>query len=572
MAHLPYAVVKATADLHDELGNKEEVARRLNIGATSVRRHLKTYQMYATGVIPMNASELEEKPSIMQRTDEGDPVPVFLGQAEPEELLEMPLPPEGCVYNYILTCAQNNTYVNKKAWRNFMALADHYKARVMISRFTYNPNNFGSLSTKPGTAKKLKVLAFDSLIDDYVCDRQIVLAPGLQWCGKSNIMPTNSNPLAALDSHTGRRSAIYPHPRIAMKSVASGKYEATKLMFTTGAVTEINYIQKLPGQKAEHHHSIAALLVQVNSKGHWYCRQLNADRYGAIFDADIYAHDGKVRKHSGTEAIVFGDLHAVRAAPEVLDMAQDMMDTLNPDKAVLHDVLDFHSRSHHGMKDPFEMFLKFIHGEESVESELKKTAEVIRERFCRRNMETVIVNANHDRHLERWVKDADWKRDPVNAICYLDLAKAQLEAIAANDNNFMLAEYALQAYGLPKNVRMLRVDESYVVLKDRSGGIELGYHGDLGRNGARGNIRQYAQMGRKTVIGHSHSAGIDGGCYQVGTSSQLDLGYNSGPGSWSWTHCIIHANGKRQLVTMYDGAWRGEGDYMLAPTPWLEAA
>jgi hypothetical protein len=86
--------------------------------------------------------------------------------------------------------------------------------------------------------------------------------------------------------------------------------------------------------------------------------------------------------------------------------------------------------------------------------------------------------------------------------------------------------------------------------------IEVGLHGDKGQNGSRGSRKQLSSLPSKTIIGHSHSPGIEKGCYQVGTSSYLKLEYNSGPSSWLQTHCIIYKNGKRQLINIIKGKWK----------------
>jgi hypothetical protein len=78
----------------------------------------------------------------------------------------------------------------------------------------------------------------------------------------------------------------------------------------------------------------------------------------------------------------------------------------------------------------------------------------------------------------------------------------------------------------------------------------------LGTNGSRGSINQYAKIGAKTVIGHSHSPGIRHGAFQTGTSSTLRMDYTRGPSSWAHCHCVIYPNGKRQLIFVIDGYWR----------------
>jgi hypothetical protein len=88
-------------------------------------------------------------------------------------------------------------------------------------------------------------------------------------------------------------------------------------------------------------------------------------------------------------------------------------------------------------------------------------------------------------------------------------------------------------------------------------GIEVSYHGDKGPGGARGSRAAFRRIGVKSVIGHAHAPGIMDGCYQVGTSSRLDLTYAAGtPSAWLHTHCVIYPNGKRALINIIDGRWR----------------
>ena len=87
-------------------------------------------------------------------------------------------------------------------------------------------------------------------------------------------------------------------------------------------------------------------------------------------------------------------------------------------------------------------------------------------------------------------------------------------------------------------------------------GIYCGYHGDRGANGSRGTLAGWAKIGAKTVVGHTHSPGIEKGCFMVGCSCILSLEYTHGPSSWMNTHAIIHQDGKRQLITIINGEWR----------------
>lgn len=86
--------------------------------------------------------------------------------------------------------------------------------------------------------------------------------------------------------------------------------------------------------------------------------------------------------------------------------------------------------------------------------------------------------------------------------------------------------------------------------------IELSMHGDRGPNGARGSRMNLRRIGVKSIIGHSHSPGIEEGCYQVGTNTPLKQEYTRGPSSWLQSDCALYANGKRSLIHIIDGEWR----------------
>jgi hypothetical protein len=100
-------------------------------------------------------------------------------------------------------------------------------------------------------------------------------------------------------------------------------------------------------------------------------------------------------------------------------------------------------------------------------------------------------------------------------------------------------------------VLFLREDESFRLFD-----IEFGIHGHLGANGARGSLNTFRKMGPKANVGHAHSAAILDGIYQAGVSGNLDMGYNRGLSSWSHSHIVTYANGKRAIITMSDGEWR----------------
>ena len=451
---------------------------------------------------------------------------------------------------YILTAAQSNTTAHPGLGQNLKALAEHYGAEIMVGRLRYNHTawQIGQEVVKRAADTSLW---YDAALEPYFCDDRVEIAPGLLWVGDMNIIPTATDPLSGLDSFAGAPSCIFPHPQVALKSVATASGADAKFLYTTGAVTLKNYIKRKAGLKAEFHHAYAALIVEADAAGDWFARQINADTEGVIHDLDLRVDGGKVE--TGQRAVVLtpGDIHGTEVDPVALETvwgSGGLVDALSPENQVLHDVLNFGSRSHHNTV--FDLIAAHYDRKESVEGEIEGTAEVLG-RMLREGMATHVVKANHDEHFDRWVSEADFRRDPINAGFYLEAAGQKVAALKRGEPRFDLAEWALKRAGLADQVRFLARDERLEIA-----GIRHDQHGDSGPNGARGSAANLARTGEKSNIGHSHSARIYHGCYQVGTMSLLDMGYNQGPSSWSHSLIVTYANGKRAIITLKNGKWR----------------
>lgn len=496
--------------------------------------------------------------------------PIVKGRVGIIERKTMPLPFRDEVHRYIFTCAQSNTFIHEPLWANLLALAEHYKASIHVSTFTYDLGSYGVSSVKKGKAKSEPAEPwYDDRVKPYISDEPILVAPGLIWCGEMNILPTAVRPLSGLESYTGRKSGIFPHVKIAMESIPSGKFEGTKFNYTTGTVTTRNYIQKKAGQKAEFHHGYGALLVEVDSDGNWWCRQLNGDSEGTLYDLTVCAKDGQVSTGHGVKAIQWGDIHrrllsvemqrllwGERPGIHATSFEGGMLDALMPEHQFMEDVLDFRPRNHHDMKNFHRMYKKYVQGEDDVFAELLQTAGFLRYESYRPWCQTVVVRSNHDAAFDRWLREADYKHDFKNARFFLKAQLAFLDAIHENNDKFLPIEWACRELQVPENVKFLRQDESFIICPDANGGIECGHHGDKGANGVKGSLAGFAKTGRKVNIGDKHSAGIQDGAYLAGVAGDMDHGYNEGMSSWSNSHIVTYPNGKRCIVTVWAGKWR----------------
>jgi hypothetical protein len=485
-----------------------------------------------------------------------------IGRLRPPEREIRKLPTKGKVKVYIVTSAQNNTGLHDACWNNLRALAVHDRAEILVSSFTYATASLASIGQKKTAKESVAVEeCWDARLLPFLADRSIQLAPGLVWCGELQILPTSTHPLTGLESYTGRDSSIIPHATFAVQSVASPKNHGTKFMYTTGTVTLRNYIQKKAGQKAEFNHGYGALIVEVCHGGTWFVRQLNADSDGVIYDLGRRVGNGRVTEGHRPEAIVWGDIHTRQLLPSQAELGWGeggILDTLRPRRQVMHDVLDFRSQNHHDKGDPWKSYAKSLDNGQDVAYEIGELANFLG-KATRPWCETVIASANHDEALTRWLKESDYRSDPMNAMFHLKAAQASYTAMAKGDTSFMPLKWAVQQIARLKKVLWLQRDEEYIVCEDVAGGIELGMHGDIGSNGARGSLPGYAKSGRKCIMGHSHSAGLRQGAMQVGVMGALDQGYNIGQSSWSHTNALVYANGKRSLFTIWEGRWHGRG-------------
>ena len=527
--------------------------------------YYKTRKVYVAAV----EDGLMDSQSVGRKSNEKvkTPEPIFTGETRSAEVTKFPLPKKG-IKRYIFTSAQNNTKINMPLWNNLIALAAHYQADLHVARYTYMKSGIGLKGDKAEfvPAKKETLYGGDQVawadeltphLNDYRCE----VAPGLVWCGEWQRLPTTKRPLTGYETYTGRKSGIFPHAKLEMQSVPTSKFDDPKFNYTTGTVTMRNYIVKGAGLQATFHHCYGALLVEVDPSGNWFCRQLNADSEGTLYDLDLKISNGKVTTGHRIESITFGDIHVQERDLDVDSLQFRMLRDLNPKYAFYHDILNFGSRNHHDRKDPFKRLRRFISGQDCVRTEVRDAMSYISERaIAFTDTYHVVVDSNHDRALERWLRESDWREDPANMEFFMQAALAKVRAIKTEDDHFHMIRHWFKEFdaGSSVNVQFLDEDESFVICPDANGGIEGGMHGHLGPNGARGGAAAFAKMGRKANVGHTHTAGIHDGVYTAGTSSLLDLGYNRGPSSWSHSDIITYENGKRAVITMYNGKYYAE--------------
>lgn len=484
---------------------------------------------------------------------QADTRPVAGGTIDPPDKRRLTLAGE----RFVFTSAQNNTFVHEAFFKNLLSYCQHRGAQLVVGKFRYNKSGFQN-----ATAEGDEDLWYDPKVIPYVIEHSARLdssPTGTVWCGELDILPTAATPLSGLENYTHTASSIIPHAKVQMQSIPVMKGMPKKKLFTTGAVTQRNYIQRKAGQKAEFHHVFGALLVEFDVEGREFHRQLIADSTGAFYDLTELYKDGEVYGGQTVEAINWGDIHAECIDDAVAQVSWrraggSMLDELKPRFQFIHDLTDFRARNHHNIKNPHFLAERHFTKSGSVLGGMQTSVEVLEDMY-REWCTLVIVESNHDQAFRRWLSEADIRTDPENAE-YFHRANAELfKNIRMGHASFHVFEWALRELSPLKNTIFLNEDDSFVVCGNENG-IECGSHGHRGPNGSRGNPNSLRRLGRKYNVGHTHSPGIIDGIFTSGISCKEDLGYNHGPSSWSATHIVTYRNGKRTLVTIERGKYK----------------
>lgn len=459
---------------------------------------------------------------------------------------------------FVITSAQNATPPHMEFLACIKNYCEHNDAEFIVV-----PTRYYNLKSVYSTSKRSDEWWHPSL-QPFLFENRARLSKNLVLLGNLKIKPATSEPLTSLESYSGMDSAIIGHPKIQLKTVATPAQSLPKLFTTTGSVTIANYSDSKEGYKGEFHHSIAALIVEIDEDGDFHMRHIHADNStGCFYDLNKFYTTNSVETVDRIAALVTGDTHAEFVDQTVKEAtytgADSIVKVLKPEVMVFHDVEDFYARNHHHRNNDLQTFGKHHFGRNNVEESLQITADFIDE-VGNDDTLNVIVKSNHDEAFDRWLREADPKADPENAAFYHYMKFNQYRSIRKTATGFSSIDpfefwchNPLDQTGLkyPERTHFLKRDEPF-----RVANIELGFHGDKGPDGTRGSVKSFAKIGPKTIIGHRHSPSIYEGCYQVGVSAMLDLEYVSGCSSWMHTHAIIYPDGSRTLIHLVNGKWR----------------
>lgn len=421
-------------------------------------------------------------------------------------------------------------------WRSMQHYAEHIGARLLVIPSWY-----------------------DDLHQDFTEDaifKPMKLHPNLTVYPEVAIKSTIVRPLTGLEVYAGTSWGVFGHPRKQLRTIATGSRCARQVQTTGAATSNNNYPTTAIGQRAKQHHVYGATLVETSKSGTLHVRSLPADTRGKLYDLGKCIHPDGTIEQVRTRALICGDLHASRLDDRVAAATfwgrGCMVGELNPENIVLHDVYDMQADNHHRARELRTQYASSFYSALTVEDELSITADIL-QKICDVTPGNVrVIQSNHDDALDKWL-ESPGNVSPRNRRVYHELWVLLMRHYEKHGVwPSALPSYVLDRFGdCDGKLSFVPRNQSFAVE-----GVELGYHGDKGLNGARGTSNSYTRLGVKSVIGHSHTPAILDGTYVVGVSGSLDMGYNYLPSSWMHAHCVLYQGGKRQLINIIDGEWR----------------
>jgi hypothetical protein len=447
---------------------------------------------------------------------------------------------------FVVTAAQNNTRLHPgwQALLNYCAVTD---AELLVV-----PIHYKNISLF--TAAQVYQKSWARELDPYLVDDHIYLGGGVDVAAEIKIAATAARPLTGMQAMGSHRWQVIGHSKHLMEPVATPQDMKPKRLYTTGAVTVRNYSKTKQGALAEFHHSTGAIVVEVSGRDTAFIRQLGISG-SSLFDVSggelrEYGPDW-VKDHDRVPAVTTGDEHVKfhdKGVRRGTYGPQGLVTKLNPKALFRHDLLDGYAGSHHHEKDPLIQFRKYHSGDDCYRTELEEVVRFLDE-TTPEGVTNYIVDSNHHDHLMQWLNRTSPNKDHRNAMLIAEMQLAVRQATLDGRDFTALQLYCEDKVKAP--TVWLERDKPFLIQ-----GVDYSQHGDIGINGSRGSASALSKTTYKTVIGHSHTARIVDGCYQVGHSAGK-LEYAKGLGTWTHTHCIQYPNGKRTLVDIVRGRWHG---------------
>lgn len=444
------------------------------------------------------------------------------------------------VTRYVVTTAQCNIGPNKKYLSSLEKICSEQNADLLIL---------------PVRGVDNKERDLDPVFDNYTVIQGDKKLNNKIRIKDFDLRPNQIQPLTGLGRFAQSDvSAIVAAPKIAQKVIPNSNTNLPKVLMSTGAVTMPNYKRTHRINKvAREDHTYGAVMVEIVNGTKYHFRHLNALTNGQFVDLGMKYNGNKTPVHVRPPAMILGDWHSGDTNKQVRAETFRMLEEYNPKIVVLHDLFNGHTINHHNQGKILTQYLDAQNRKgKFLPEELTEAASELEEMVTHLSpdAEIVVVKSNHDQWLYDYLDKQEYTKEshPFN---HSEALRISQEIIRGRD----ALEAGLEIYMQNMDrVRFLDINEDYKIL-----GWQIGNHGHKGAHGARGSLRSIENANGKSITGHSHVPGIYRDTWSVGTSTDLQLDYNTGYSGWMNTHALLYdvgRQGKPQLVNIINGKHR----------------
>lgn len=450
---------------------------------------------------------------------------------------ELPALDDSGYEGLLVTSAQNNTAINNEAFNALKDYATAKNLKLVVLPIFYNKSAFSAAVEDENERFEPELTRLMQFDDCRALNGRLVLRPS------AAVLPTAKMPInKAVELNEGEPSTVLPATKQQHRTLPRSPATAIREAWTTGTITNINYVRGGAGASAKREHVFGGIVYRLNKQRLLISHNV-AVKNGTLQSHDYNAGDGLV--------MTLGDLHSERKDPNTWEKTLALVKSASPSLLVVHDVLHFETASHHNRNDGKHLYAsrdkQVIDDLHRVITDLNELANIA---------PVYVVESNHNSALDNWLHDTSYnpKRDPRQAKLYyllnwlvcdaIDEGQAKTTALQVAFDNLERFEEFPQ---LSDRVRFGSMDTAEI-----HHGTDFSQHGHKGQNGSAGNTNMFAKWLQPMVTGHTHSPAIIGNTVTVGVTASLDQGYNrGGASSWRQSHAVTFSNGFTQLIHVW---------------------
>lgn len=366
--------------------------------------------------------------------------------------------------------------------------------------------------------------------------------------GELRLHPNLVNPLTGMASYSEADNVVLFHNKQRMESIATMPGSRARLLWSTGSgcTPETSYDGSRAALRARKLHTLGGLLYLPGEDGASMYPIQSTESDGSFYFMQYHCCGGSVQEvEDSVHSVNFGDIHTEKLDDEHIESIVQTLDALQPQRVLLHDLLDFEARNHHETFQKFLRFRKFVLNSDEVGMNILRVARLLSmlaKRFP--DTEFIVVPSNHNDALDKWVNSPQPDTDYKNIAFWHACNSAMYTELYRNP----------QADRSMLQILLHEIVEEYsnIVFPSRNDsiqfkGVEFNLHGDAGPNGVRGTARNIDRLGMKANIGHVHSPCILNFVYAAGVHGKLDHGYNKGLSSWANSAILTYKDGSRTM-------------------------